>query len=480
MEATLAERLSECVNELCGITGKPRDTSKAEMNREMRETFDKFDRNGSGELNLMEYKKAWKFLNKPGTDEDMTNAFKSVDIDNSGYIEWDEFIFSLQGEDAQKYGLLADMEVMLSLLSEIRTDLMELRGERSDAQEELYTLRDRLSTLQREVTNKTEGMVQRMRRVSGESGSIKLDDLDEQLKSAFQAADSNKSGSLNLWQFSQAWMSLGLGGNEEEMKGVFSSVSGLGGMGKGMDVRQFMRAVKSERMAELSLRSRLATLEYLFSKIEGGSVSTSTRRRLNRAKIDEEMFDILGKMIDAVLPLTDDALSQGYITKRDRYVKLREAFNKYDQPKSASLSSNQYRDAARYAGFQGSDSDLMARFNQVDVDGSGTVDFYEFVLSDMGKKSSKVGSLGYVKILNKLLGTAVERYKSSDKYTPSGGAPTSPNNQRNAIRLNARKMVQRMTGFGGVDQKKLESLGIRVDRRAHSITAGMLEHILHD
>jgi len=97
------------------------------------------------------------------------------------------------------------------------------------------------------------------------------------------------------------------------------------------------------------------------------------------------------------------------------------------------------------------------------------------------KKASKVGSLGYVKILNKLLGTAVERFKSSGNYSPGGtGAPTSPSNQRNAIRLNARKMVQRMTGFGGVDQKKLESLGIRVDRRAHSITAGMLEHILHD
>jgi hypothetical protein len=98
----------------------------------------------------------------------------------------------------------------------------------------------------------------------------------------------------------------------------------------------------------------------------------------------------------------------------------------------------------------------------------------------MGKKASKVGTLGYVKILNKLLGTAVERFKGSEKYTPGPGAPTSPSNQRNAIRLNARKMVQRMTGFGGVDQKKLESLGIRVDRRAHSITAGMLEHILHD
>jgi len=159
---------------------------------------------------------------------------------------------------------------------------------------------------------------------------------------------------------------------------------------------------------------------------------------------------------------------------------LREAFNKYDEPKTAALDTASFKEAARFCGFNGSDADLVNRFNSVDVDGSGTVDFYEFVLSDMGKKASKVGSLGYVKILNKLLGTAVERYKSSDKYTPTGGSPTSPSNQRNAIRLNARKMVQRMTGFGGVDQKKLESLGIRVDRRAHSITAGMLEHILHD
>jgi len=481
MEATLADRLSECVTQLCAITGRPRDMEKAEINREMRETFDKFDRNGSGELNLEEYKKAWKFLGKEGTDADITSAFTGVDIDNSGYIEWDEFVFSLQGEEAMKYGLLADMEVMLALLGEISSDLSELRGERSDVQKELYTLKDRLQILTREVTNKTENMVQRMKHVTGETGAVRLDDLDGALEDAFQKADSNKSGSLNVWQFSQAWVSLGLGGTEEELKTIYGSTDRLGGLGKGMDLRQFLRVVKSQRLAELSLRSRLATLEYLFSKIEGGSVATSTRRRLQRQKVDEEMFDLLGGMIDAVLPLTDDALSQGYIAKRDRYVKLREAFNKYDNPKSSALSVGAYKDALRFAGVQASDIDLNNRFNAVDVDQSGTVDFYEFVLSDMGKKASKVGTLGYVKILNKLLGTAVERYKSSDVRPDSGaGGPTSPSNQRNAIRLNARKMVQRMTGFGGVDQKKLESLGIRVDRRAHSITAGMLEHILHD
>jgi len=483
MEATLGERLSDCVNSLCAITGKPRDMDKAEINREMRETFDKFDRNGSGELNLEEYKKAWKFLGKEGTDDDITTAFTGVDIDNSGFIEWDEFVFSLQGEEAMKYGLLADMEVMLALLDEISTDLAELRGDRSDTQKELYTLKDRLQILTREVTNKTENIVQRMKRVTGEASSIRVDDLDASLEEAFTKADSNKTGSLNVWQFSQAWMSLGLGGTEDELKQVYGSVDRLGGMGKGMDLRQFLRVVKSQRLAELSLRSRLATLEYLFSKIEGGSVATSTRRRLQRQKIDEEMFDLLGGMIDAVLPLTDDALSQGYIAKRDRYLKLREAFNKSDAPKSSALNLQGYKDALRHAGVQATDIDLNNRFAAVDVDQSGTVDFYEFVLSDMGKKASKVGTLGYVKILNKLLGTAVERYKNSDMRPDSAGGaggPTSPSNQRNAIRLNARKMVQRMTGFGGVDQKKLESLGIRVDRRAHSITAGMLEHILHD
>ena len=84
----------------------------------------------------------------------MEAAFKGVDIDNSGYVEWDEFVFSLQGEEAQKYGLLADMEVTLSLLEgtnclvfidfsfwEISTDLKVMRGERTEGQKELFSLK---------------------------------------------------------------------------------------------------------------------------------------------------------------------------------------------------------------------------------------------------------------------------------------------------------------------------------------------------
>lgn len=478
MEATLAERLAEMVDVLSQITGKPRDTEAAEANREMRETFDRFDRNGSGELNLEEYKKAWKFLGRPGTEEEIVGAFKGVDVDNSGYIEWEEFVFSLQGEEAAKYGLLADMEKMLELLAEVHQDLMQLRGERTDAQKELISLRDRLAMLQREATNKTETLVQRMKRVSGERDSIYLDDLDEQLRKAFHAADKHQSGSLNVWQFSQAWMSLGLGGNEDELKEYYSSVDRLGGAGKGMDVRQFMRVVKNERLAELSLRSRLATLEYLFGKIEGtlGShEATAARRRMQRQKQDEDTYALVSAMVESVLPCTDDQLSPNYINKRKRYQELRDAFSQFDNPTSGALDLKQFKGARRACGFSGSDAELEAQFSAVDADGSGGVDVNEFIISDMGKKAMKVGSLGYVKILNKLVGTAVERWKRGGP----GVAENPPTDQRKMTKLNARKMVQRMTGFGGLDQKKLESWGIK-DRRAHSITAGMLEHILHD
>ena len=43
-----------------------------------------------------------------------------------------------------------------------------------------------MAILQREVTNKTEGMVQRMRQVTGDSHSINLDVLDAQLQDSFR------------------------------------------------------------------------------------------------------------------------------------------------------------------------------------------------------------------------------------------------------------------------------------------------------
>ena len=39
-------------------------------------------------------------------------VFFSTDIDGSGTIDWNEFLFSILGDDAGDYGLLADLDTI--------------------------------------------------------------------------------------------------------------------------------------------------------------------------------------------------------------------------------------------------------------------------------------------------------------------------------------------------------------------------------
>ena len=84
--------------------------------RTLKDTFNAFDADGSAELGFPEYKEAWKFLNRPGTDADIKNAFLSVNVDMSGIDDWNEFAFSFMGERALDFGPLADLEMLTSLL----------------------------------------------------------------------------------------------------------------------------------------------------------------------------------------------------------------------------------------------------------------------------------------------------------------------------------------------------------------------------
>jgi len=66
----------------------------------LKDTFNAFDKDGSAELAFAEYSEAWKFLGQPGNDADIKRAFDSVDVDGSGLVAWDEFVFSIMGEKA--------------------------------------------------------------------------------------------------------------------------------------------------------------------------------------------------------------------------------------------------------------------------------------------------------------------------------------------------------------------------------------------
>ena len=44
------------------------------------DTFNAFDNDCSAELGFSEHKDAWKFLGRPGSDEEIAKGFSSVDV----------------------------------------------------------------------------------------------------------------------------------------------------------------------------------------------------------------------------------------------------------------------------------------------------------------------------------------------------------------------------------------------------------------
>ena len=82
----------------------------------MYKTFNSFDKDGSRELSYDEYKEAWRFLGRGGGEDEIKQTFDAVDVDGSGLIVWNEFVFSLMGKAALHFGPLADLETLNGLL----------------------------------------------------------------------------------------------------------------------------------------------------------------------------------------------------------------------------------------------------------------------------------------------------------------------------------------------------------------------------
>ena len=110
-EQKIAEFVSQLVlilQEMTTVTDD-RNPEERKLYVTVKDTFNAFDRDGNAELAFPEYYEAWKFLGQPGSDDQIKQAFDSVDVDATGLVDFEEFIFSIMGEKALKYGVLADM-----------------------------------------------------------------------------------------------------------------------------------------------------------------------------------------------------------------------------------------------------------------------------------------------------------------------------------------------------------------------------------
>merc|ERR1712048_1030572 len=86
--------------------------SSAEIDKHLTEAFNKFDEDGSGEMGNWEFTQAWLFLGLKGTEEEIKDAFKSVDKNNSGLIDLNEFKTAIKAERLMELNLSQVLDKM--------------------------------------------------------------------------------------------------------------------------------------------------------------------------------------------------------------------------------------------------------------------------------------------------------------------------------------------------------------------------------
>ena len=66
------KEMVEMLTELKGGAQRQRKRRESvSTHRELTDTFSQFDKNQTGEMDLISYKKAWRWLGKPGNEQDI-------------------------------------------------------------------------------------------------------------------------------------------------------------------------------------------------------------------------------------------------------------------------------------------------------------------------------------------------------------------------------------------------------------------------
>jgi Ca2+-binding EF-hand superfamily protein len=100
----VSDQVNGLISELLNIN--PEDVlTDEEINAYIKEAFERFDEDNSGQLGDWEFVQAWLFLGLKGSETEIQNAFKEVDTDSSGLVNLNEFTTSIRNSVKHKVTL---------------------------------------------------------------------------------------------------------------------------------------------------------------------------------------------------------------------------------------------------------------------------------------------------------------------------------------------------------------------------------------
>lgn len=95
--------LPNSLSQTPAISRNPSLNSKAQIEEELSQVFNKFDANGDGKISSSELGSIMSSLGHSATDEELVNMIKEVDSDGDGFIDLNEFIeLNTKGVDSEE------------------------------------------------------------------------------------------------------------------------------------------------------------------------------------------------------------------------------------------------------------------------------------------------------------------------------------------------------------------------------------------
>lgn len=366
------------IDKICLLVGeKPAVDQNRDYFKNLKLTFNSFDKSNTGALTKDEYNKVWEFLGEKGGKEASDKAFNLVDVDHSGFIEFSEFAFSLMGEGALSYlygaSTLSELSRLLDKLA-VRLEDMTLGVNNH------RTLLSELSSARR-----------RLDHMKGLEKACEPEDVDALLTDTFNKFDSDHDGCLAPWDFTLAWESLNLPGEQDEMLKCFEEFS----KDNLITVHNFQDCIRKERGPELYMKlvvdaPGLHHIGAAYTELKENYERlgrTSRRRRLR----DIAFQDAVQRLLSEIKKTAEGIL--GKKSNESEYPKkmlqtLRHAFEQLDTNGSNTLSFEEFVQAYTSLELNATIDEMRKAFQEVDVDGSGQIDWYEFAEAILGSNSA--------------------------------------------------------------------------------------------
>ena len=193
-------QMNNLISDLLGVD--PRDVlTDAEIKKHLTTAFNKFDKDGSGEMGTWEFTQAWLFLGLKGSEDEIQDAFNGVDKNNSGLIDLDEFVTAIKSERLLELNLT---RVFDKLGVKYATSAEKYEAFKQKA------ARRRL--LAKQIQDKTEQMVKSITDQLATFAGVKLQEKDardqktyDTLKDTFNAFDKDGSGEMGYEEYNESW-----------------------------------------------------------------------------------------------------------------------------------------------------------------------------------------------------------------------------------------------------------------------------------